>query len=92
MFDRNAFRTTASKFKALPFFRPAAVAGGSVALLAAPQLAHAQAAGADPLATLVAGVSFTTLETDVATIGVTLAALYAIYVGVRWILRMVRSA
>lgn len=46
--------------------------------------------GTDPLATLVSGVSFTTLETDIVGVGVALASLYIVYVGVHWILRMIR--
>lgn len=46
--------------------------------------------GTDPLATLVSGVSFANLETDIVNIGVALAALYIVWVGVHWILRMIK--
>lgn len=46
----------------------------------------------DPLSSLVSGVSFTSLESDVVTVGVAMAALYIVFVGVRWILRMIRHA
>ena len=44
----------------------------------------------DPLSTLVSGVSFTTLETDVVTLAVTVAAFYVILVGIKWVLHQVR--
>lgn len=46
----------------------------------------------DPLATLVSGISFTNLETDIVSAGVAIMAFYIIFVGVRWILRMVHRA
>jgi hypothetical protein len=44
----------------------------------------------DPLQALVSGVNFTNLETDTVTVGVALASLYIVWVGVHWILRMIR--
>src|SRR5665647_1839074 len=38
----------------------------------------------DPLSTLVTGVTFTALEADVVTVGVAMAALYIVFVGVRF--------
>lgn len=46
--------------------------------------------GSDPLAAMVSGVSFTNLETDIVTVGTALAALYIVWVGVHWILRMIK--
>jgi hypothetical protein len=46
--------------------------------------------GTDPLATLASGVSFANLETDLVNVGVALASLYIVYVGIHWILRMIK--
>jgi hypothetical protein len=48
--------------------------------------------GSDPLQTMVSGVSFTNLSTDVATIGVAIAAFIVVTVGVKWVLKIVRRA
>lgn len=53
-------------------------------------LATVPAFADDPLATLVAGISFANLETDIVTVGVALASLYIVWVGIHWILRMIR--
>jgi uncharacterized membrane protein len=65
----------------------AVVAGAALGLVGVEQ-AHAT----DSLATLVTAVDFTTLATDVVTVGVALAALYVVWTGVKWILRMIRHA
>jgi hypothetical protein len=44
----------------------------------------------DPLATMVAGVDFTNVGTDVVTVGVAAATLYVILVGVKWVLHTIR--
>lgn len=46
----------------------------------------------DPVATMVSGISFSALATDITTIGSALVTLYLAYVGVKWVLRMVRHA
>jgi hypothetical protein len=48
--------------------------------------------GTDPLAALVAGISFANLETDLVAVGVAIAALYIVWAGVHWILRMIKHA
>lgn len=69
-----------------PFY---AFAAACLAVLGFGAPAFAQGA-TDPLAALVSGISFTNLETDVVAVGVALASLYIVWVGVHWILRMIR--
>lgn len=52
--------------------------------------AFAQTTGTDPLAALVSGISFANLESDIVNVGIALAALYIVYQGVHWVLRMIR--
>jgi hypothetical protein len=67
--------------------RRVAALGGGLSALALPAFAQTVT---DPLATMVSGVSFANLETDLVGIGVALASLYIVYVGIHWILRMIR--
>lgn len=70
--------------------RSGAVALGVASVVGLSVPAFAQGSGTDPLAALVSGISFTNLETDVVAVGVALASLYIVWVGVHWILRMIR--
>ena len=46
----------------------------------------------DPLTALTSGVDFTALEADLVTVGVAIAGLYIVMVGIKWVLHAIRRA
>jgi hypothetical protein len=47
--------------------------------------------GSDPLSALVSAVTFTDVTTDVIAVGALGVVLYVSYVGIKWILRLVKT-
>lgn len=46
----------------------------------------------DPLTSLVTAVDFSSLTTDLVTVGVAIAGFYIVMVGIKWVLHSIRRA